>query len=296
MKKLIGSMLVVLALLSVMSCNETIGPSERGVKIAWGVIEEEVLQPGFYWYGFGEDIEKYSIVPIEVTTDISIGADAAITRDNQSIGMLSVAYYRLKEEEIINIRKNFSKSQLSDIVRRSLIEAKKSEIGKYTIFELPTSQDLISVAVLSRLREMLVEYPIVVTEFKIQNFDWSDEFDAQIQQTVQRAEQVRRMEQEVLIARAEADKDVARATAQAQAVRATAQGELDASRLRAEAKVVEGEALRRYNEQIRATLDVERALRQLEIDKIRAEKWDGRQVPEQQVILPNGVSVAPATR
>jgi hypothetical protein len=64
-------------------------------------------------------------------------------------------------------------------------------------------------------------------------------------------------------------------------------------KLRAEAKKKEGEGIRAYNDQIRQTLDIELAFRKLEIEKIKAEKWNGRDTPDQQVILPNGVSVAP---
>lgn len=284
---------IIIAAISASACT-VIDPTERGVKVTFGKMEDKLLTPGLYFINpMGDSVEKVSVTPIMVETDITIGNDAAITSDNQSIGIFSVAYFQYKEEGIIGMLKNIGESKIADIVRRSIIEAIKSEIGRYTIFDIPSNQDKISKAIFASLKDKVTEYPITITEFKIQNFDWSDDFDNQIKETVNRAQQVKQKEQEALVAKAEAEKQIVEAEARARAVKAEAEGELEAAKLRAEAKKKEGEGIRAYNDQVRQTLDVELAFRKLEIEKIRAEKWNGVSTPDQQVILPNGVSVAP---
>jgi regulator of protease activity HflC (stomatin/prohibitin superfamily) len=291
-----GAVLVAVIILAVFtgSAFTVIDPTERGVKVTFGKMEDKLLSPGLYLINpMGDSVDKVSVTPIMVETNISIGNDAAITSDNQSIGIFSVAYFQYKEDGIITMLKNIGEAKIADIVRRSIIEAIKSEIGRFTIFDIPANQDKISKSIFTSLRDKVTGYPITITEFKIQNFDWSDDFDSQIKETVNRAQQVKQKEQEALVAKAEAEKDIVQAEARAKAVKAEAEGELEAAKLRAEAKKKEGEGIRAYNDQIRQTLDIELAFRKLEIEKIKAEKWNGRDTPDQQVILPNGVSVAP---
>ena len=42
----------------------------------------------------------------------------------------------------------------------------------------------------------------------------------------------------------------------------------------------------KYNQSIAATLDTEPKLGQLKIDQSRADKWDGQNVPNTQVVVP----------
>jgi len=46
----------------------------------------------------------------------------------------------------------------------------------------------------------MTEHTIIeLSDFKLTNFDWSEDFDAQIKATMQRAQQVKQKEQELLI-------------------------------------------------------------------------------------------------
>jgi DUF4097 and DUF4098 domain-containing protein YvlB len=56
-------------------------------------------------------------------------------------------------------------------------------------------------------------------------------------------------------------------------------GEKQRVALEDEAKVLEAEGIRKYNEAIAQNLNIEIRLRELEIEKIRVERWDGKYVP-----------------
>jgi hypothetical protein len=56
--------------------------------------------------------------------------------------------------------------------------------------------------------------------------------------------------------------------------------------LNADAKALEGEGIRKYNQSIAATLDTEIKLRQLKIDQTKADRWNGQNVPNTQVVVP----------
>ena len=126
---------------------------------------------------------------------------------------------------------------------------------------------------------MMKNYPIELTELKINNYDWSDDFDAQIKETMNRSQQVKQKEQELLITEQEAQKKVKEAEAEKTALITRAEGEKAAAVLKAEAKAAEGEGIRKYNESIARTIEIQLKLRQLDIEEKRVDKWDGHYVP-----------------
>ena len=129
------------------------------------------------------------------------------------------------------------------------------------------------------MKAKMAEYPIEITEVKILNYDWSDVFDAQIEQTMTKTQEVKGKAQELLIAEQEAQKVVKTAEANKQALITEAEGEKEAARLNAEAKALEGEGIRKYNQSVQANMNLELKIRELEIAKIKAERWNGQYVP-----------------
>ena len=130
-------------------------------------------------------------------------------------------------------------------------------------------------------------YPIQISQTTITNWDWSDDFDKQITETAKRTQQVKQAEQEANIAAAQAQKKVKEAEANrqaaeldAQAVVARAQGEADAKKIAADAQAYE-------NQKIAQNLAVMKAQWDYEVAKIRAEKFNGVEVSNQSIYVPN---------
>ena len=122
-------------------------------------------------------------------------------------------------------------------------------------------------------------YPITISELKITNYDWSDDFDKQIATTMERAQQVKQKQQELLIAEQEAQKKVKEAEAEKTALITRAEGEKEAAILIKDAKAAEGEGIKLYNEAVQKNMILEIELRKLEIERIKAQRWSGQYVP-----------------
>ncbi|MDR1030773.1 MAG: hypothetical protein LBL76_07870 [Treponema sp.] len=275
----IGVLVVVLAvlLLNPLSC---VGSNERGIKIMFGAVKDTVLQPGIHTHvPLVERIQKYSIVPSEIKMEIPVGSSGAITKDNQTVGVVVTAFWRYAEDRIPEIGKNYTEERLKAIIKSTGEAAVKNTIGQYTIFDLAISQSEITEKIKNTVIASLNQYPVELTDVKLTNYDWSDEFDRQIAETMNRAQQVRQKEQELETAKLESQKQVAVAEAERDAIIARAEGEKQRVALEAEAKVLEGEGIRKYNEAISQNLSIEIRMRELEIEKIRVERWDGKYVP-----------------
>jgi hypothetical protein len=85
---------------------------------------------------------------------------------------------------------------------------------------------------------------------------------------MEKAQQVKQAEQELLITQQNAQKKVKEAEADKQA-----------TQLQAEAKALEGEGIRKYNDSVATNWDIELKKLQLQIELKRVEKWNGIYVP-----------------
>lgn len=259
---------------------KTINSDVRGLKFTFGAIADEALEPGLHFMlPFVQNIESVSIQPIEIKTEIAVDDNGAITRDNQTIGASLTLFYIYDIERLPLMWKDYGERKLQTILTKSMTEAFKAHVGRYDIFVLPMTQDTIRYKTLRQIKAMVSDYPITVTELKITNYDWSEDFDIQIKETMNRSQQVKQKEQELLITEQEAQKKVKNAEAEKTALITQAEGRKVAAGLDAEAKALEGEGIKKYNDAVAKNMALEIELRKLEIMKIEAQKWNGQYVP-----------------
>jgi regulator of protease activity HflC (stomatin/prohibitin superfamily) len=259
---------------------QIISADERGLMFTLGKLQEKELTPGLTLkLPLVQTIKCVPMRPIEMNMAIEVGSGGAITKDNQTIGATLMFFYRYKEGNLVEMYSKYGENRLKSIVAATGSESFKSDIGNYDIFSLPTHQETIRKNTLIMIKDKLTGYPIEITELKITNYDWSDEFDKQISETMHRAQQVKQKEQELLITEQEAQKKVKQATADKQVMITQAEGEKESAKLMADAKALQGEGIRKYNEAVQRNMQLEVELRRLEIEKIKAERWNGQYVP-----------------
>lgn len=297
MKKMATKSLVTLIVLAVIAVTAyesvaVVAPNERGVQVMLGEVTGDVLEPGMHFHPpFVSNIKKYSIVPKGMNVTFSVGKDGAITKDMQTVGSQVTVFYRYDGAKIMDAVKKYNESILENAITRSLVASVKESVGKYSIYELVENQDKITTDVTNALNAKLAEYPIEVTQLTISNWDWSEDFDKNIKETMNRTQQVRQAEQDLKLAETNAQKQVAEAEAQKKAAEQTAEGELIKAQKAAEAKRVEADALAYYNAKVAQNYQVEIKLKELEIELEKAKKWDGHQVPEYVPLTASGAIV-----
>lgn len=252
---------------------------EKGLVFNVGKLQQETLQPGFHVITpFVQDVEKVSIRPQQLDFEVEVGAGGAITKDNQTIGADLTIFYKYDEQKLIEMWTNPGPVQLKSLAASALRESFKEVIGEYTIFDIATSQAEIRSKVNVKLVDKMKAYPVSITELRVQNYDWAESFDAQIATTMQKAQMVKQAEQDLLFAEQNSKKQVKEADAQKTALIVKAEGEKAAAALRADAKALEGEGIKKYNASIAQNLDVQIRLLELEIEKARIDKWNGAYV------------------
>jgi len=304
MKNLIKSGIIAAAIILLfiifnpMSC---ISANERGLRYTWGAAGDEVLEPGLnYKIPIAQRIKTWSIVPKTTETLIDTkgeGTNAAISKDNQIIGVKVATLWKYDISKLPSIARDWDNQRIESSLKDYTISVIKSEIGNYAIFDLAMNQDKISDGITEglKLRVLRAELPIIIQSAIIINFDWSAEFDKQVNATMEAAQRVRQAEQQANITEQEMRKLTIEATATANAEVAKAEGELRAADLRRQARVAEGQGIAEYNRLIAQNMQVEIQLKQLEIQLERAKRWNGIEVPTYIPLNPaGGVVTLPA--
>ena len=259
-----------------------VGSSEKGLKFRMGAIQNQVLDQGIAWHWpLIESIETVSVRPMQLDYQIAVGADASITKDNQSVGADTTVFYAYDSSKLVTMWTQYGEGKIQSLVKSAVKESVKDIIGQYSIYDVAPNQAEIRGKVFASMKAKLANYPINVTELRIQNYDWSPEFDKQIETTMAKAQEVKQAEQDLKKTEQVAQKQVKEAEAAKTALVTKAEGERDAAKLNAEAKALEGEGVRRYNEEVAKNMDLQIKLQQLEIEKIRAQAWNGVSTPTQ---------------
>jgi regulator of protease activity HflC (stomatin/prohibitin superfamily) len=281
-KHIAYAVLAIVGVLFVFGTFEIISPDERGVKVTLGEVSPQDYGPGVQFkMPLVSHFETVSTQPITNDVVIEVGAKGAVSADNQTIGLEAKVAWTYDTSKVHTLVTKYpSRSTLENLVNNTTYEALKAEIGKYRIFDLAKNAGQIAQDAKSAAAAKVKDYPVVITQVNLTNWDWSEDFDAQIKATMN-------TQQRVAQAKAEADRieqeqraKAITAEAGAKAMVATAEGELKAAELNAQAKRAEGQGIADYNKLIAQNLETELKFRQLEIDKIRAGKWDGRQVSQ----------------
>ena len=299
--------LVVIAVLIVFNPASCVGATERGIRYAFSKPSDEILLPGIHFHvPLAGSVKTWSIVPAKLAIDIPIDSAGAISKDNQIIGVRLVVYWQYDEENIYTIATQYSEKSIENILASEANSAIKTVIGTYTIFDLAANQSVIGDKVLQLIQSHVSSRPIKITQLNISNFDWSPDFDKQINATMEAAQRVRQAEQQANIAEQENRRLAIEAEAKAKAQVAKAEGDLKEAELNAqarivranaerEAKIAEGEGVRQYNQLIAQNLQTEIRLRELEIELERARRWNGVEVATYLPLNPaGGVVTLPA--
>lgn len=313
-KLMIGIMIFMVSMIFIIASVTVISPTQRGVKITLGKAGDTVLQPGIAFKApFAQSVKKYDLSPKQLEMSFTMGQDAAVTLDMQSVACNMVVYWTYDETRILDIVNGYTDSSIKNLVKDNTLGAIKEVIGKYSIYDVIEKQDEVATKVLASLVTRLNKYPASINTLTINNWDWSQEFDAQIANTMKMAQQVKVAQQELEVTKQQAQKQVAEANAakekaeieakmkvtiaeqEALAREKEAEGKANATKIAAEAEAyareIAGKAEASYYQSLIPYREIIEATRNLDINEVRAENWDGREVSQYIPLTANGVMV-----
>jgi regulator of protease activity HflC (stomatin/prohibitin superfamily) len=239
----------------------TVDQGERGVLLRNGAIT------GTADAGLGFKLPIVDrVVKITTQTQSKLYTDVATySRDQQPAILALSVTYQLPADRVEEIYAQYGGEAglVNRLVDRQVNEAIRTVFGRFNAVEAVQQRERLAMEFRTAVQDA-VQGPVVIASTQIENIDFSDAYEASIEQRMLEEVNVQRMKQteerekvqaeiRVIQAQAEAESRVAQATAEAEAITLT--GEAEASAIRAR-----GAALRDNP-----------AL----IGLVQAERWDG---------------------
>lgn len=288
-----GAVAFVFALIVLFNSFTIVGPSERGVKVTLGTVDDVVYQPGIVWKApFVTEVRRFILQPKTYEFTFEVGDNGAITKDMQTVGATVSVRYTYDENRILDIVKRYANDAIIESAMRDNIKASlKETTGKYSIYSLVDDQRNITNEVSSAILSRMSEFPIAIAQTTITNWDWSDDFDKQIKATANRTQQVKQAEQEANIAAAQAQKMVKEAEARKQAAQLDAEAEVAKAKGLADAQKIKADAEMYAAQQLAKQKDMKNSEWRHEEEMLRLSRWDGRNVPNYIPITAAGTMV-----
>ncbi|MHB8882894.1 MAG: prohibitin family protein [Thermodesulfovibrionales bacterium] len=241
--KTIMILIAGLFLVFIMNPFVIVGAGERGVVLNFGAVQPLVLNEGIHF--------RVPIMQKVIKVDVKVhksetGAEAA-SKDLQDIRSTIAVNYHILADKANWVYQNLGVSFKERIIDPAVQEVVKAITAKYNAVELITQREKVRDEIKALLKTRLLQYNIIVDDFSIVNFKFSQQFEQAIE---------------------------SKQTAEQFALKA--QRDLERIKIEAEQKVAsaraEAESLRLQKENVTPQLI---KLRQIEASIKAIEKWDG---------------------
>jgi prohibitin 2 len=194
------------------------------------------------------------------------------TSDTQPVKVSMTVRYSIVTDRVSEVFEKYSHDgNLASYVQTATQEIFKAVTAKYTAPELIGQRAKVSSDINAALRAKLEVYGAQVINIDMRNFSFSESYMHAINEKVTQEQLRLGAENKLKTVEAEQKQKVAIAEAEASAVKATADGNAYAKITVAKS---EAEALRVQNAALAQNREV-LELRRIEVEKIKAEKWDG---------------------
>jgi regulator of protease activity HflC (stomatin/prohibitin superfamily) len=241
--KIIVGIVIILIVLLIINPFVIVGAGERGVVLNFGAVQPTV---------WGEGIHvKIPIMQRVVRMDVRVhksqtGAES-VSKDLQDTHSTIAVNYHILPDKASWVFQNIGGEYKDRIIDPAVQEVVKAVTASYTAVELITQRERVRGEIKNHLKDRLIGYNIIVDDFSIINFKFSQQFTQAIE---------------------------AKQTAEQFALKA--QRDLERIKIEAEQKIAgaqaEAEALRLQKANITPELV---RLRQIEASMKAIEKWDG---------------------
>ncbi|CAN5117744.1 prohibitin family protein [soil metagenome] len=167
----------VLILTVILGSFKTVSAGHVGVVTRLGAVNR-VVDPGLIFkIPFLESVNQ-----METRTQKEQVDAAAASKDLQEVKSTIALNYHLDGAKAVVVYQNIGIEYVDRVIAPAMQEAFKATAAQFTAEELIGKREGVKTAAYSRLKERLARYNIIVDDFNIVNFDFSQDFNAAIEQ------------------------------------------------------------------------------------------------------------------
>ena len=246
-----GVAALIFALWLVFASMETVENGHRGMKVSFGKVDSELLTPGLVF------VNPFTtkVVQMNIQTNKWDGESQAYTRDVQQAKILFTLNYNLEPSKVIETFQTVGPDWAGKLVGQVVHESIKREFGQHEAVDIIAQRDKASRAIEAEVKEKLALRSVTVTGFQLTNIDYTTEFEHAVEQKVIAQQKAIEEQNRTVQIREQAAQKVETAKGNAEATLLIAKAEAESIRIRANAleanaKLVEWEAVQKWNGQM----------------------------------------------
>lgn len=252
-KLITGIVIGLIVLLLLFTAVFKINAGYRGVVLTFGKPSENIAQEGInFKIPIVQTVKKYEVRTQKIQTE----ADSA-SLDLQDVQTTIALNFHLDPGAVNRLHQEIGKDYKIRIIDPAIQESVKAATAQFTAEDLIKRRPEARQEMKDLLSEKLSKYHIIVDDFNIENFQFSEEFDKAIEAKVT-AEQLK----------LKADRDLERIKVEAEQVRTQAEAESYALLLKAD-------AINRAKDVVQLKL-IEVQEKQVIVQQSAVNKWDGK--------------------
>jgi len=211
--------IIILVILLLINPFVMISAGERGIVLNWRAVSDEVLGEGIH---FRIPI-KQKIEQLDVKTQKEEVETTSASHDLQMVSTKIALNYHLDPENVNNLWQNIGKEYKTRVIDPAIQEAVKAGTAKYTAEELVTKRPEVKEAIKIELKERLEQNYIMVDDFSIVDFQFSQGFDKAIEGKVRAEQDALAAKNKLEQVKFEAEQKVTTAKAEAEAIKIQAE-------------------------------------------------------------------------
>lgn len=233
----------IILYLFVTSLFYTVDAGEKGVVLRFGKVSEVVDAGLHFKIPIVESVVKMSTR----VQKIDVHGEGA-SRDQQSVVTTLTTNVLVRPDKVAQIYQNLKSDYEVTIVSPIMQETFKSITAKYTAEELITKREIVRSQIFDDAKKKLTNYNLILDNISITNFAFSTGYAASIEQKQVAEQYAKKAEYDLQRIEVETKQTVLKAEAEAKA-------------LQLQRSVITPELLQ---------------LRQIEVNRIAVDKWDGK--------------------
>ena len=196
-----------------------IGAGERGVILTLGAVQDNIMGEGFNLkLPFFQSVKT-----LDVKTHKHEVKTLAYSKDIQTVDSTIALNYHLDPLAVNKLWQEIGKDYEIRIIDPSVQEAIKVVTAKFTAQNLIEQRTEVREEIKVELLGRLTPHHIIVDEFSIVNFDFSDAYEKAVEEKQVAQQQALKAENDLRRIKVEADSRIAQARGEAEAIRIQAQ-------------------------------------------------------------------------
>lgn len=199
-----------------------VGAGEQGVLTHWGAVDNRTtLIPGMHFIVPFQD----DVIPINVQVQAQTEQAESASHDLQQVTTSVTVNYHADPYLVNDLYKRVSLNYPSTVITPTVQEVVKAVTAKYNAVELVQNRTLVKTAIDQAIADRLSHYDLVTDQISITDFNFSPDFDKQIEAKVTAQQQALTEENLVLVKQAQAQQAIAEAQGVANSTVINAEGQ-----------------------------------------------------------------------